>query len=132
MDLADLRRARGALVSAIMNTLASILFLGALAGMLISYAMYFLELHVFAKRLQSHHPEAWARYSLISTTVPASRMQLAYKALRDVRAGQIAGEPLHAEVRDSHAMATKLLYAGLTCFLLFLFVGLTDSLGWAS
>ena len=115
-----------------MNILASILFLGALAGMLISYPMYFLELHVFAKRLQSHHPEAWARYSLVSTTVPTNRMHFAYKALRDVRAGKIAGEPLHAEVRGSHLMATRLLYVGLTCFLVLLFVGLTDSLGWAS
>ena len=115
-----------------MDTLTAILALGALAGMLISYPMYFLELRVFAKRLQSHHPEAWARYALVSATVPASQTQLAYKALRDVRAGKIAGEPLHAEVRDSYAMATKRLFVGSACFLLFLFVGLADSLGWTS
>jgi hypothetical protein len=115
-----------------MKTLAAILTLGALAGMLISWPMYFFELKVFATRLQSHHPEAWARYALVPTNVPASQLQLAYKALRDVRAGKIAGEPLHAEVRNAHAMAIRLLYAGLTCFLLFLLVSLVASLGWTS
>lgn len=100
------------------------MFLLALFGMLVTYPAYFYVLREFKVRLVRDHPEIWngRAHGALSPS-----LQTAYHALRAVRDGRLDGVDLTEEVKSSHRLATRLLYAGLLFFLVLLFFGLYSS-----
>lgn len=99
--------------------------LAALFGMLFTYSAYFYLLYELKMRLARDHPGPWQK-RVASSASPG--LQVAYKALRDVRAGKLDGVGLSREVESSHRLATRLLYAGMLSFMIILFALLYDSL----
>lgn len=101
------------------------ILLAALLGMLFTYPAYFYLLYEFKMRLARDHPGLWQKRAASSAS---PGLQVAYKALREVREGKLDGVRLSAEVENSHRLATQLLYAGMLSFMVILFVVLYDSL----
>ena len=102
-----------------MSTLANIVFLSALAAMVIIYPMYFIELHAFGKIMVRDHPD------LVGQQNPD--LSSSYKLLQRVKAGQIGALQLSPDALLSHASAKRLLYLGSSLFMVVLFMGLTDA-----
>ena len=102
-----------------MSTLTNIIFLSAVAAMVIVYPMYFIELHAFGKIMARDHPD------LVGQQSPD--LGGSYKLLQSVKSGQIGASPLSPDALLSHASAKRLLYLGLSLFMVVLFMGLTDA-----
>ncbi len=102
-----------------MSTLASIIFLSAIAAMVIAYPMYFIELHAFGRIMARDHPD------LVGQQSPD--LGGSYKLLQRVKSGQIGALDLSPEALLSHASAKRLLYLGSSLFMVVLFMGLTDA-----
>ncbi|WP_312320649.1 hypothetical protein [Stenotrophomonas sp.] len=104
------------------------IFLLAILGMVFVYPAYFYMLYEFKQRLIRDHPALWETRRLSALAGP---LQIAYKALREVREGRLDGVALSKPVNESHRFATFLLYSGMTLFMTVLFVGLYDAV-WGS
>ena len=102
-----------------MSTLTNIIFLSAVAAMVIVYPMYFIELHAFGKIMARDHPD------LVGQQSPD--LGGSYKLLQSVKSGQIGASLLSPDALLSHASAKRLLYLGLSLFMVVLFMGLTDA-----
>ena len=102
----------------------SLIYLLVMLGMAVSYPAYFYLLHEFKLRLQEDHPDIWRSRSQGQFSTP---LQVAYRALREVRDGRLDGIVLTDRVAASHRVANGLLYAGMILFLALLFLGLYDS-----
>ncbi|RYE02117.1 MAG: hypothetical protein EOP50_00845 [Sphingobacteriales bacterium] len=102
-----------------MSTLANILFLAALASMVIVYPMYFIELHAFWKIMARDHPELVGQ--------PDPNLGDAYKLLQRVKSGRIGTLQLSPQAAISHSSAKRLLYIGASLFMVVLFMGVTDA-----
>ena len=86
--------------------------------MLVIYPWYFFELSKFGKILMRDHPGA-VESDLGMTGV--------YKILNRVSNGQFAGTALSSDALAAYRRSRVLLYTGASLFLVFLFIGLTDS-----
>lgn len=100
------------------------LFLLVMLGMLVSYPAYFYMLYEFKTRLARDHPALWAHRADGALSPP---LQTAYRALRSIRDGCLDGVVLTKQVVDSHRLATRLLYVGLSLFMVLLFLFLYSS-----
>jgi len=102
-----------------MNTLISSIFLLALAAMAITYPMYFLELSTFGKIMVRDHSDLVGQHSL--------NLGDSYKFLQGVKAGRIGDTQLSPEALLAHIRAKRLLYIGMSLFMVVLFIGLTQA-----
>lgn len=100
------------------------LFLLMMLGMLVSYPTYFYMLYEFKTRLARDHPDLWAHRTQGALSPP---LHAAYQALRAVRDGCLDGVVLTEQVVDSHRLATRFLYVGLSFFMVLLFIFLYNS-----
>lgn len=101
-----------------------IVFLLGLIGMVFSYPAYFFFLFEFKRLLKRDHPEIWSQRGGVAMM---GELQVAYKALRDVKGDLLDGVHLSGEVVSAHRAATILLHVGLSLFLIVLFLGLFES-----
>jgi len=102
-----------------MSTLTSIIFLLALAAMALVYPMYFLELSAFGKVMARDHSDLIGRQRL--------SLGDSYKLLQSVKAGQLGDSKLSSDALLAHSRAKRLLYVGMSLFMVVLFIGLTDA-----
>ena len=102
-----------------MSTFASIILLITFAAMAVVYPMYFIELSAFGKIMVRDH----------SSLVGQQRLSLgeSYKLLQSLRAGRIGDSHLSPDALLAHSRAKKLLYLGMSLFMIVLFMGLTDA-----
>jgi hypothetical protein len=108
-----------------MNTLMSVLFLVAFAGMVLSYPAYFYLLLEFGKRLERDHPEVWAR---VKRYGGPGRLGASYLALRAFKGGRIHDVELSRSTQKSRKQAAVTLLAAVAFFLVFLLIFLAESL----
>ncbi|MCU1016022.1 hypothetical protein ACNPM2_12855 [Stenotrophomonas geniculata] len=99
------------------------LFLLSILGIIIFYPAYFYFLHEFKVRLERDHPELSRRKR------PGVSLEFegAYQRLRAVNRGRLDGVILSKSVCDSHRLASRFLYLGMTSFMVLLMLGLYDS-----
>lgn len=103
-----------------MSTFTSTVFMFALAAMVIVYPMYFIDLAAFGKVLVRDHADLVGRQRL--------GLADAYGYLKKVRAGRLGDAPLSSAAVLAHARARKLLYLGMSLFMVTLFAGLADAM----
>lgn len=106
-----------------MNPMNYVFLLAAL-GMVLVYPAYFYMLNEFWHRLRQDHPMLWEARR---TRALAGSLQVPYKALREVKQGELDGVRLSDRVASSHRPATILLYTGMMLFMVVLFIGLYDA-----
>lgn len=107
-----------------MKTLVGAIFICAIFGMLIVYPMYFYALNQFKRKLIELNQEAWGRLPKRYSNLG---VQSAYQALQVSRNGHIGDVQLCAEVMAARSRAARLLYVGITLFMIVLGIGLTES-----
>lgn len=102
-----------------MSTLISLIFLLALAAMVLVYPMYFISLSAFGKIMVRDH----------SDLVGQQRLSLrdSYKFLQSVKAGRLGDRQISSDAAIAHTSAMRLLYAGMSLFMVVLLIGLTDA-----
>lgn len=82
------------------------------------YPWYFLSLHNFGKRVMRENPRLWAT---AKSRLPLSDLQIAYKLLK------LGSSDLTTEAVREKKICLRLLYAGMSLFLVILFSGLIDA-----
>jgi len=87
--------------------------------MALTYPMYFLELSAFGKIMVRDHSDLVGQQPL--------NLSDSYKFLQHVKAGRIGDTQLSSEALLAHTRAKRLLYIGISLFMVFLFIGLTDA-----
>lgn len=107
-----------------MKAVVGAIFICAILGMVVVYPMYFYALNEFKRKLIDLNREAWD--SLQSRRFELG-VQSAYQALQASRNGQIGDVRLCAEVMEARRRAARLLYIGITLFMIVLGIGLTES-----
>lgn len=107
-----------------MKAVIGAIFICAIFGMLIVYPMYFYALNEFKRKLIGLNQEAWERLSKRHFGIG---VQSAYQALQLSRNGHIGDVQLCAEVMAARSRAVRLLYAGISLFMIVLGIGLTES-----
>ncbi len=102
-----------------MSTLISVVFLLALAAMVLVYPMYFISLSRFGKIMVRDH----------SDLVGQQRLSLSdsYKFLNSVKTGHLGDRKISADAALAHTSAKKLLYVGMSLFMVVLFIGLASA-----
>ena len=110
-----------------MNSFFGLVLLAALLSMIIVYPMYFLELSNFKKIILRDHSD------LIKSSLTVGRsadidMGDAYKILQRVKDNHLDGVVLSPDAVTSSKYAKRLLYLGMSLFMLVLFLGLAESL----
>lgn len=103
-----------------MPAIFKFLFLISLASMAVVYPMYFLELSGFGKIMRRDHRE------LINGS--SNNLADSYRILRKVKNCQLDGVMLSQEAALAHSRAKRLLYLGISLFLVVLSTGLTDAM----
>lgn len=107
-----------------MKTAIQAMFLLAIVGMPIIYLMYFFALNDFKNKLIALNKEAWDRFVGMGAS---QNLENAYRALQQASTGQLAGVALCDEVMLARKEAARLLYVGMTLFMLVLAFGLTEA-----
>jgi len=110
-----------------MNAFFGLVFLAAFLSMVIVYPMYFLELSNFKKIILRDHADL-IRSSLIVGKSSDIDMGDAYKILQRVKDNHLDGVVLSPDAATSSKYAKRLLYLGMSLFMLVLFLGLAESL----
>lgn len=103
-----------------MNTVVSGIFLMALLAMVFVYPMYFIALSSFGRVLVRDHADLVGRQRL--------SVHEAYGFLGKIKAGHIGDAPLSPDAARAHAGARRLLYVGMSLFMVVLFIGLADAM----
>lgn len=96
------------------------IFLISLAAMVVVYPMYFVQLSAFGKIMLRDHPDLLHGRGKDSTAI--------YALLKKVKDGELDGVALSPEALLAYSSAKRLLYVGVTLFLMVLSIGLTDAL----
>jgi len=110
-----------------MSTLLQLAFLLALIAIVPLYAMYFSSLLSFGKDFQRLHPDLYAQ--LVGTDPPSFlSSSRTYRLFRAIQIGKDISEPLNPALLLSYRNTRKYLLLGLSCFMVLLFAGLTESL----
>jgi len=102
------------------NTFISVIFLSALAAMVVVAPMYFFDLSLFGKVMVRDHGDLVGRHRL--------SLSDAYGYLRKIRGGQLGEVPLSPDAKLAHARATKFLYVAMSLFMMVLLIGLADAM----
>jgi len=104
-----------------------IIFLLALLAILPLYAMYFLSLLHFGKEFQRLHPSLYAQ--LVGAGPPSFfSSNRTYRLFRAVQTGKDFSEPLAPALLAAYRSTRRYILLGLSCFMVLLFAGLTESL----
>lgn len=104
-----------------------VIFLLALVAILPLYAMYFSSLLDFGKEFQRLHPSLYVQ--LVGAGPPSFfSSSRTYRLFQAVQTGKGLSEPLDAALLSTYRSTRKYLLLGLSCFMVLLFAGLTESL----
>ncbi len=109
-----------------MSFIFNILFLISLFSMAIVYPMYFIELWNFRRILEIQHPGLLKANE--TKGAPSSfNLSGAYRVLKSVGNGKVAGVSLSVEALRSYKHASKLLHLGVLLFMATLLLGLAEA-----
>jgi hypothetical protein len=108
-----------------MKAMIGATFMLATLGMVVVYPMYFYALNEFKKKFIEMNKDAWEKFSNQRRGIG---VQNAYQALEASRQGQIEGIRLCNEVMAARKRAVKLLYVGMSLFMIVLIIGLVESI----
>ena len=109
-----------------MTALLPAIFLLAFIAIVPLYAMYFSSLLSFGKEFQRLHPDLYAQ--LVGADPPSFfTPSRTYRLFRVVQAGKDVGQSLDPALLAAYRSTRKYLLLGLSCFMVLLFAGLTES-----
>ena len=102
-----------------MQTLLTTVVALAFPAGFVAAAMYFVSLNNFGRILESEHPQIIPQLRE-SNVLPRTRLALSYKVLSQVKDGAFHDVRLSQAVVDACSSAKRLLYIGMSLFLVVL------------
>lgn len=109
-----------------MSALLQTTFLLAFAAIVPLYAMYFTSLLHFGKEFRRLHPSLYTR--LVGADPPSFfSANRTYRLFRAVQTGKNLGQPLDPSLVAAYRSTRRYLLLGLSCFMVLLFAGLSES-----
>ncbi len=108
-----------------MEFFRSLLVIPAIPATLMTYLLYFASLYEFYRILEQEHPEILARVATQSLIRPG-KVNIAYKVLSGQKNGRYLGQALGPRTVAAIPGLKRLLFVGVTFFLILLLALLTD------
>ncbi|MCR6663801.1 MAG: hypothetical protein NVV60_11935 [Luteimonas sp.] len=102
-----------------MSTLISSIFLLSLVAMVLVYPMYFISLSAFGKIMVRDHSDLVGQKCL--------SLRDSYKFLQLVKTGRLGDRQISPDAARAHSSAKRLLYIGMSLFMVVLLIVLADS-----